>query len=40
MIKLANILTEALSIYRIEVLIKPSADKNQVFIYNEFTILN
>ena len=36
MIKLTNILTEALSIYRIEVLIKTSADENQVFIYNEF----
>jgi hypothetical protein len=35
MIKLVDILTEALILYKIEVLIKTSADENQVFIYNE-----
>jgi len=35
MIKLINILTEALVLYKIEVLIKTSAEENQVFIYNE-----
>jgi hypothetical protein len=35
MIKLVDILTEALILFKIEVLIKTSADKNQVFIYNE-----
>lgn len=35
MIKLIDILTEALVLYKIEVLIKTSKDINQVFIYNE-----
>ena len=35
MIKLTDILTEALVLYKIEILIKTSADENQVFIYNE-----
>jgi hypothetical protein len=35
MIKLVDILTEALILFKIEVLIKTSADENQVFIYNE-----
>lgn len=35
MIKLIDILTEALVLYKIEVLIKTSRDINQVFIYNE-----
>jgi hypothetical protein len=35
MIKLSNILLEALVLYKIEVLIKTSADENQVFVYNE-----
>ena len=35
MIKLTDILTEALILYKIEVLIKTSAEENQVFVYNE-----
>ena len=35
MIKLTDILTEALVLYKIEVLIKTSAEENQVFVYNE-----
>ena len=35
MIKLTDILTEALVLYKIEILIKTSADENQVFVYNE-----
>jgi hypothetical protein len=35
MIKLINILTEALTLYRIEILIKTTTEVNQVFIYNE-----
>ena len=35
MIKLQDILTEALVLYKIEVLIKTSAEENQVFVYNE-----
>jgi hypothetical protein len=35
MIKLINILTEALVLFKIEVLIKTSNDENQVYIYNE-----
>jgi hypothetical protein len=35
MIKLIDILTEALVLYKIEVLIKTSKNVNQVFIYNE-----
>ena len=35
MIKLADILTESLVLYKIEVLIKTSSDENQVFVYNE-----
>jgi len=35
MIKLVDILTEALVLYKIEVLIKTSAEENQVFVYNE-----
>lgn len=35
MIKLADILTEALVLFKIEVLIKTSTDENQVYIYNE-----
>jgi hypothetical protein len=35
MIKLRDILTEALVLYKIEVLIKTSSSENQVFVYNE-----
>jgi hypothetical protein len=35
MIKLTDILTEALVLFKIEVLIKTSTDENQVYIYNE-----
>jgi hypothetical protein len=35
MIKLTDILTEALVLFKIEVLIKTSVEENQVFIYNE-----
>ena len=35
MIKLVDILTEALVLFKIEVLIKTSTDENQVYIYNE-----
>jgi hypothetical protein len=35
MIKLKDILTEALVLYKIEVLIKTSSSENQVFVYNE-----
>ena len=35
MIKLSNILLEALVLFKIEVLIKTSTDENQVYIYNE-----
>ena len=35
MIKLVDILTEALVMFKIEVLIKTSTDENQVYIYNE-----
>ncbi len=35
MIKLTDILTEALVLFKIEVLIKTSNDENQVYIYNE-----
>jgi len=35
MIKLTDILTEALILFKIEVLIKTSTDENQVYIYNE-----
>jgi hypothetical protein len=35
MIKLVNILTEALVLFKIEILIKTSNDENQVYIYNE-----
>jgi hypothetical protein len=35
MIKLTDILTEALILFKIEVLIKTSVEENQVFIYNE-----
>lgn len=35
MIKFKDILLEGLILYKIEVLIKTSADQNQVFIYNE-----
>ena len=35
MIKLVDILTEALVLFKIEVLIKTSNEENQVYIYNE-----
>ena len=35
MVKLKNLLLEALILYKVEVLIKTSAEENQVFIYNE-----
>jgi hypothetical protein len=35
MIKLIDILTEALVLFKIEVLIKTSTTENQVYIYNE-----
>ena len=35
MIKLTDILTEALVLFKIEVLIKTSTSENQVYIYNE-----
>jgi hypothetical protein len=35
MIKISNILLEALILFKIEVLIKTSTDENQVYIYNE-----
>ena len=35
MVKLKNLLLEALTLYKVEVLIKTSAEENQVFIYNE-----
>jgi hypothetical protein len=35
MIKLTDILTEALVLFKMEVLIKTSVEENQVFIYNE-----
>jgi hypothetical protein len=39
MIKLGNILTEGLSIYKIDVLIKTNSNFNQVFLYNEVRAL-
>lgn len=35
MIKLKNLLLESNTIYKVEVLIRTSAEENQVFIYNE-----
>lgn len=35
MIKIQNLLLEALTLYKVEVLAKTSADQNQVYIYNQ-----
>jgi hypothetical protein len=40
MIKLTNILLEAVSLHKIDVLIKTAADKNKVEVYNQIRALS